>query len=279
MPWGSAPESSDSESAATDSSASLVTDQKRAALVGRPIRTLLVEDDAKTADMMRRVLERSRATPRFEVAVAMKGAAALRLAKSTRFEATLIDLQLPDMLGLNVAAQIGKNDPDVAQLLYTGHDVTLEQLAEARRMGTLGIVTKPIDSKTIAGILRSNVLGFRQAPRVYGGSRVRIFTDVQALVVDGETRVFNNEDALQHRLLVGLAMARGEVVPRTDLLAYVYQLDEEALRRYREQFPDSDRLGQLVYRARTRLGRRNEWRLKTWRAVGYSLDLESDAEE
>jgi DNA-binding response OmpR family regulator len=192
-----------------------------------------------------------------------------------RFEAALIDVQLPDMLGLEVAAKIGQHDPDIAQLLYTGHDVTLEQLAEARRTGTLGIVTKPIESKTIANILRSNVLGFRHAPRVLGYGPVRIFTHVEALVIDGELRMFAYEDALQHRLLVGLALASGEVVPRADLLAYVYQLDDEELRRYRQQYPDSDRLGQLVYRARARLGRENEWRLKTWRNLGYSLDLDS----
>jgi DNA-binding response OmpR family regulator len=244
----------------------------------RPIRALLVEDVGRTAQLMRRALQAQPARPRFEITIALRGEVALELARTVRFEATLIDMQLPDMLGLDVAATIGRNDPDVAQLLYTGHDVTLEQLSEARRLGTLGILTKPIDSKTIAGILRSNVLGFRHAPRVYGTGRVRVFTHIQALIVDGEMRLFTNEDALQHRLLVGLAMAHGEVVTRPDLLAYVYQLEDAASEKLRSQLPVSDRLGQLVYRARVRLGRDNEWRLKTVRGIGHSLDLGPDEE-
>ena len=277
MAWGPAPEGSE-QGAAKDLVPKLLADGDLAALLDRPIRTLLVEDDHRTAEMMQRLLELGSELPRFDVAVTGVGAAALAIARGTRFEATLIDMQLPDMLGIEVAARIGTNDPDVAQLLYTGHDVTLEQIGEARRLGTLGIVTKPIDSKTIAGILRSNVLGFRQAPRVYGTGCVRVFTHVPALVLDGETRLFPSEEALQHRLLVGLAMARGEVVPRDELVAYVYQLDDEGLKKQREQFPESDRLGQLVYRARQRLGRANEWRLKTVRKIGYSLDLESESE-
>jgi len=270
MAWGSTPQRSDDGDEV--SGPRLLAEAKHEPLL-RPIRALLVEDVDRTAQLMRRVLEAQTDLPRFEVTIAVRGDAALDLARSVRFEATLIDMQLPDMLGLEVAARIGQNDPDVAQLLYTGHDVTLEQLSDARRLGTLGILTKPIDSKTIAGILRSNVLGFRHAPRVYGTGRVRVFTHIQALIVDGETRLFTNEDALQHRLLVGLAMAHGEVVTRPDLLAYVYQLDDAAREKLTPQPSVRDRLGQLVYRARVRLGRDNEWRLKTVRGVGHSLDL------
>jgi two-component system, cell cycle response regulator DivK len=105
-------------------------------------KTVLVVDDNL---MNRKLLEGMLQIAQAQMLSAEDGAEALRVAKSHHPDLILMDVQLPDMDGFEVVAEIHK-DPDLATIPYfylTGN-ITAECRRQAEGEGCLGIVQKPI---------------------------------------------------------------------------------------------------------------------------------------
>ena len=78
---------------------------------------LCVEDDADQRMLLRAILEHFG----FHVMVAKSGLDALEIAKWLPFEAALLDYELPDMTGAQLAHEIRAVEPNAAIILLSGY--------------------------------------------------------------------------------------------------------------------------------------------------------------
>lgn len=94
------------------------------------LRVLLVEDDLVSARIMIRTLQRVPA-PSFEVIHEATLAEALaRLSPDERFDVSILDLNLPDSLGIQTLARLQEADPDLPIVVMTGDsDPAIAELA------------------------------------------------------------------------------------------------------------------------------------------------------
>ncbi len=102
-------------------------------------RLMIVDDDPGTIRLLIQILK-----DLGRIDFATSGAEALDLARSTRHDLILLDIEMPDMDGFDVC-RILKADPgmaDVPILFVTGHDDG-EREARAIEMGGADFITKP----------------------------------------------------------------------------------------------------------------------------------------
>lgn len=102
---------------------------------------LVVDDNSLNRKLLAGMLQ----IVQVEMIAAENGTEGLQLAKAHRPDLILMDVQLPDMDGFEVMAEI-KKDPDLADIPFfylTGH-VTDERSKQAEASGCLGIIQKPI---------------------------------------------------------------------------------------------------------------------------------------
>ncbi len=104
--------------------------------------TVLVVDDNA---LNRKLLEGMLQIVQVEMVAAEDGTEGVRLAKEHRPDLILMDVQLPDMDGFEVMAEI-KKDPELAGIpfFYLTGNVTEERSKQAMANGCLGIIQKPI---------------------------------------------------------------------------------------------------------------------------------------
>jgi Flp pilus assembly CpaE family ATPase len=84
-------------------------------------RVLLLEDNAVNALLVRKMLERVE-SPQFEVEHAGSLMNALDLLANSRFDAALVDLNLPDSSGIETFLAIQRNAPGLAVVVLSGMD-------------------------------------------------------------------------------------------------------------------------------------------------------------
>jgi len=114
-------------------------------------RLLLVDDE----EVIRSVLARALRALGHSVALAGGGAAALAMLQRERFEAILLDINMPNVNGLMVLEAVKKVAPDTPVIMVTG---TGEE-AEAKRsmqLGAADYVTKPVDISYLDMSIRAN---------------------------------------------------------------------------------------------------------------------------
>jgi DNA-binding NtrC family response regulator len=153
-----------------------------------PARILLVDDDP---DFCEALGDRLRAAG-YQVAVAQRGAEALRLVREEPPAIVLLDLVLPGLDGMAVLEAIRRDEPDVLVVVITGHG-TIARAVEAMKKGAYDFVTKPVDARHLeivlgkalerqalrdANALLSSELGDRYAAIVGDSPAMRAVLDV-----------------------------------------------------------------------------------------------------
>src|SRR5215831_8658465 len=113
-----------------------------------PSRVLLVDDDP---DFCEALGDRLRSLG-FQVSVADRGPAALRLCREEPPAIVLLDLVLPGMDGMVVLATVRREEPDVVVIVITGHG-TIARAVEAMKKGAYDFVSKPIDARHLEIVL------------------------------------------------------------------------------------------------------------------------------
>ena len=110
---------------------------------------LLVEDNAVNRMVARGYLERLGCS----VVDAETGAAALTALPQGGFDLVLLDLDLPDMTGAEVATRLRRLQPDGPPIVaLTAHNLT-DTPEERQRLGVDGILTKPISPRALVAVL------------------------------------------------------------------------------------------------------------------------------
>jgi two-component system, NtrC family, response regulator HydG len=119
-----------------------------------PSRLLVVDDDPTVLV----IIERFATELGFDVVSRGGGREALAALEAVKPDAALVDLQMPEMGGIDVLRAIRAADPDCQVVLMTGN-ATVETAIEAVKAGALDYLAKPLDFER----LRELLLGVRDS--------------------------------------------------------------------------------------------------------------------
>ncbi len=120
--------------------------------------TLLAIDDEPG---MLALVERFARDLDFHVVCHSAGPDALKEIGALRPDAVLVDLQMPEMSGIEVLRAIRAVDPACAVVLMTGH-ASVDSAIEAVRLGALDYLTKPLDLDRLRDLLTTVVKGIER---------------------------------------------------------------------------------------------------------------------
>lgn len=104
------------------------------------VHVLLCDDNKEFVDTLAERLQ----TRSFNVHVAYDGPSALKLAEERRFDAVVLDLQMPGMDGLETLERLKEFNEDLQILLLSGH-ATIQLGIEAMKLGAMDFMEKPVD--------------------------------------------------------------------------------------------------------------------------------------
>jgi ActR/RegA family two-component response regulator len=110
---------------------------------------LLVDDDNLTAEFFTWALQ----LRHIQVASARNGFDGIQAARRRSFDLLLLDLRLPDMLGLDVVRTLHAQGVHVPFMVLSGY-VTVPVAVEAMRLGALTVLEKPLDIAQLADVVR-----------------------------------------------------------------------------------------------------------------------------
>lgn len=119
---------------------------------GKDMRILLVDDHDLVLQGLKRIIECS--LPEIKnVCTASSGQEALLLIKSQRFNLFVLDMELPDISGLDIISHIREKDPQARIIVNTVHEEVwfIKELIQSE---VEGILFKSIDSTKIAEAIR-----------------------------------------------------------------------------------------------------------------------------
>ncbi len=217
------------------------------------MRVLFVED----SEIMRRTVRRALRHAGFAVDVAADGAEGLALAEMNDYDALVLDVMLPKLDGLALLRRLRAAGKTTHVLLLTARDTVADRV-EGLRLGADDYLVKPF---ALAELLaRVEAL----CRRAYGAKSGAL--RIGPLELDLSARRLRREGAdveltaREWRLLEYLALRRGEVVPRAEIEAHIY--DELAE-------PMSNVVDTAVYGLRRKIGAEF---IRTRRGLGYVLE-------
>ncbi|RKX24488.1 MAG: sigma-54-dependent Fis family transcriptional regulator, partial [Candidatus Zixiibacteriota bacterium] len=93
----------------------------------------------------------------YRVKIATNGEAAIQAVSDSRFDIALIDLAMPGMSGLEVAARIRKIAPDTPIVLVTGWGVDIDT-SQLEAIGIKDVLYKPFRIEHLTEKIQSLVL-------------------------------------------------------------------------------------------------------------------------
>ena len=177
-------------------------------------RILLIEDDARLAEMVSEYLGESG----FRVSVASGGRAGLERAEREPFDALVLDLMLPDMDGLEVCRELrAKSDTPV--LMLTARGDAADRIV-GLELGADDYLPKPFQPRELLARLRAILRRGKSQARtqLLRFGRLEIDRDSRTVRVDGEERALTG---YQFALLVAIAENAGRVLSRETLMDLV----------------------------------------------------------
>ena len=219
------------------------------------MRVLYVED----SESLRRSVRRALRHAGFAVDTAADGAEGLALAELNDYDALVLDVMLPKLDGLAVLRRLRAAGKTTHVLLLTARDTVADRV-EGLRQGADDYLVKPF---ALAELLaRVEAL----CRRAYGAKAGAL--RIGPLDLDFSARKLRRDGAdveltaREWRLLEYLALRRGEVVPRAEIEAHIYDEFVE---------PMSNVVDAAVYGLRRKIGAEF---IRTRRGLGYVLEAE-----
>jgi DNA-binding response OmpR family regulator len=180
---------------------------------------LIIEDDRKTADLIRLYLEREG----HSVRLAHDGNRGLALAERTSPAAIILDLMLPGLDGLDIchALRAAQEDPGVPILMLTARS-TEDDLILGLEVGADDYLTKPFSPRELVARLHALLR------RSGNGEEEPQIVEFSGLAVDflaHEVRLRGERVSLtpaEYRLLATLVKSPGRAFSRQELLDRVF---------------------------------------------------------
>jgi two-component system response regulator RegA len=110
---------------------------------------LLVDDEVEFVETL---AERMRARG-LDVEYTTNGKDAIECAKTTTFDAVVLDLAMPGMSGIETLKVLLEDHPDLQIILLTGQ-ATIGNAVEATKLGAVDVFEKPTDIETLVKKIR-----------------------------------------------------------------------------------------------------------------------------
>ena len=219
---------------------------------------LLVEDDPRLQRVLRRLLE----DDRHVVEVAPDGATALELAQATDgIEAVILDIGLPDISGLEVAARLRRDGRELAILMLTARDTVNDRVA-GLDAGADDYLVKPFAYEELAARLRALTRraepGARRPDPVLAAGPIALDERSRRVTVDGRAVDLSPRE---FSLLECFLRHPGQSLTRDQLLDQAWPFSVAVT-------PNA--VDAYVHYLRTKLGGAGTW-IQTVRGVGYRL--------
>ncbi len=219
---------------------------------------LLVEDDPRLRRVLRRLLE----DDRHVVEVAPDGETALELAAATDgIEAVILDIGLPDMSGLDVAARLRRDGHELAILMLTARDTVHDRVA-GLDAGADDYLVKPFAYEELAARLRALARraesGARRPDPVLAAGPIALDERSRRVTVDGRPVDLSPRE---FSLLECFLRHPGQSLTRDQLLDQAWPFSVAVT-------PNA--VDAYVHYLRTKLGGAGTW-IQTVRGVGYRL--------
>lgn len=180
---------------------------------------LVVEDEPKVATFIKKGLQ----TQAYTAEIALTGEDAKRLFKTTSFDLVILDVNLPDISGLDVAEYIRSQNDRVPILMLTALDTTADKLL-GFEAGADDYLAKPFDFLEL--LARLKALLRRSGPT----EEADRFLRVADLELDRHERVARRRGetidltAREFALLEYLMRNAGRVVSRVDIAEQVWDI-------------------------------------------------------
>lgn len=116
------------------------------------VSVLVVDDDVQMQAMLKEILEDNG----YEVKCASNGKQAIKASEEDLFNVALIDINLPDMQGIELLTKLRKTEPPTIKIIVTGH-ATLDNSIEAANQGVDGYITKPFDPDKLITMIKNHL--------------------------------------------------------------------------------------------------------------------------
>ena len=142
-------------------------------------RILIVEDDLKLAQALETELQRAYAT-----FVVHRGGDALVRAETEAFDLILLDLNLPDIDGIEVAEKLEDNDADIVMLTARGD---VESRVAGLYAGASDYLSKPFEMQELLARIYAQ-LRRRARPDEYNCGALTLSLKKKSCTIDGKPR-------------------------------------------------------------------------------------------
>jgi two-component system, OmpR family, response regulator len=223
------------------------------------VRALVVEDELKMAALLRRGLVEEG----YAADVAGTGEDALRMARSTAYDAIVLDVMLPGLDGFGVCRELRSSGVWTPILMLTARDAILDRVA-GLDAGADDYLTKPFSFAELLARLRALA---RRAP----AERPTVLV-AGSLRLDPATRQVRRGDvaielsAKEFALLETFMRRPGQVLSRQDLLEHTWEGASENRSNVVDVY-----VGYLRSKLDRPFGRRS---IETVRGAGYRLRVD-----
>lgn len=220
------------------------------------MRLLLVEDNRQLTEF----LQSSLAQAGFSVSPVETAAEAKATLASTRFDALVVDLGLPDENGITIIEKLRSKGDDTPALILTARD-GLRDRVDGLNAGADDYLAKPFATEELIARLRAllrrpgGVLGQRLS-----AGNLALDTSTREVQINGVSVSLSRREIALLELLLRRA---GHVVPKQAIETGLYGMEEET---------SSNSVEVLVHRLRKRLSNLGaRVNVTTLRGIGYLL--------
>ena len=185
-----------------------------------PVNVLVVQDEAQTADLIKRGLE----AEGFAVRIAGDGADGLRLVRSYEFDLVILDLLLPSVSGEEVLARMREGSSNVPIIVLTAKDAVSDRVANLEA-GADDYITKPFSFEELLARVRARLRASDQAESTtVSHGAVTLDLRTREARIDGRSVELTSRE---FALLETFMRHRGEVLSQPQLLDQVWGYDHE----------------------------------------------------
>lgn len=114
-------------------------------------RILVVDDDQAVLNYLNIFLLQANM---FEITTLSNSTRAYQELKNNKYDLLLLDMDMPDVTGLDILKLVNENDIDVATIVLTGvEDISLA--VSAMKLGAMEYLTKPVDTERLMSLIKS----------------------------------------------------------------------------------------------------------------------------
>lgn len=182
------------------------------------MKILIVEDEKNLVKILKKGLEEHS----FIIDCSFDGEEGLYMAETFTYDAIILDVMLPKVDGLTVLDNLRKRKVDVPVLLLTARG-SVEDRVRGLNIGADDYIVKPFDFSELLARLKAIIR------RTKGKASPLVIID--DLTIDTNARTVRRSDeeiklsAKEYSILEYLAINKGRIISRTELIEHVYAED------------------------------------------------------